>query len=135
MFVNSASGRKLVKERERNEIYLSFLPPRKSDFLADLRADGGGEPDLGEVGLDGDDPAAGGEAADVDHEDLALGQLLHLGGLLVALGPDAEEAPQQVVGDLELGVDVGQVAHRAQHLAHHPVSSAQRRVNLNTGFG
>merc|ERR1719507_1569152 len=58
-----------------------------------------------------------------------LGQV-SLGGLLVALRPHAEEPPEEIVGDLELGEDVGQVTHGPQHLTHHPVRPAQGGVHL-----
>ena len=54
----------------------------------------------------------------------------YLGGLLVSLCADSQQPPEQEVGDLELGEDLGQGAHRAQHLAHHTVRSAQRGVDL-----
>ena len=40
--------------------------------------------------------------------------------MLLTLCPDSEEPPEEVVGDLELGVNAGQVTHGTQHLANHP---------------
>lgn len=52
--------------------------PAQSDLLPHLRAHRVGEHDLGQVSLDGADPAACGQRADVDHQNLVLGQLLDL---------------------------------------------------------
>lgn len=54
----------------------------------------------------------------------------YLGSLLVSLRADAQQPSEQEVGDLQLGEDLWQRSHSAQHLAHHPVSSTQRRVDL-----
>ena len=50
----------------------------ESDFLADLGAHGTVELQLGQVHLDGGDASARAQRANVQHENLALGQLLHL---------------------------------------------------------
>lgn len=52
----------------------------QSDLLSDLCADGVGQDDLGQIGLDGADAAAGRQRADVHHQHLVLGQLLDLRG-------------------------------------------------------
>lgn len=127
------------------------------DLLPDLRAHRVGEHDLGQIGFDGADTAARRQRADVDHQHLVLGQLLdlhthsnsvkvwcwfaglmldytrpgfYLGSLLVSLCADTQQPSEQEVGDLQLGEDLWQRSHGAQHLAHHPVSSTQRRVDL-----
>ena len=101
----------------------------EGDLFVDLGAGGHGEGDLGEVALDGDDAAARGGRPDVDHEDLALGQLLHL-GLLGVLGLDTEQAAEQKVVDLDLDEDRRQRADGAEHLPDQAVRAAQRRVDL-----
>ena len=53
-------------------------PPAERDLLADAGADGRRQPDLGQVGLDGNDAAAGRQRADVHHEHLRLAQLGNL---------------------------------------------------------
>ena len=72
---------------------MTLHSPGEGDLLAEGGADGGLEADLGQIGLDGDHPAAGGEGADVDHEHLVLRELGDLGALLVALHPHAEKTP------------------------------------------
>ena len=52
--------------------------------------------------------------------------------LLVALRAHAEQPPEEVVADLELGENVGKAADRAEHLADHAVRAAERRVDLGT---
>lgn len=52
--------------------------PAQSDLLAHLRAHWVGEDNLGQISLDGADPAASGQRADVHHQHLVLGQLLDL---------------------------------------------------------
>ena len=64
------------------------------DLFADGRANGGGQTNLGQVSLDGDDAAAGRQRPDVDHQHLVLGKLRHLGTLLVALQSDSEQSPE-----------------------------------------
>ncbi len=83
---------------------------------------------------------------------LVLGQLGHLGGLLVALHPHSQQATKQVirhlkraesgVGEagsvvvarsmtyLELREYVRKAANAPQHLSHHPVCPAQRGIDL-----
>ena len=57
---------------------MTLDPPTERDLLADAGADGRRQPDLGQVGLDGDDAAAGRQRADVHHEHLGLAQLGNL---------------------------------------------------------
>ena len=104
----------------------------ESDFLADLCAHGTVELQLGQVHLDGGDARACAQRADVEHENLAFAELLHLGRLLVALGPHAEQTPQQERADLDVRVDVGQRVDRAERMAHHSIGAAQLRVDLGT---
>eukprot|EP00964_Phaeocystis_antarctica_P143979 scaffold109653_cov78-Phaeocystis_antarctica.AAC.4 len=87
------------------------------DLLTLGRANRRDERNLSEVGAHRRDAAARRGRANVDHEDLALGELLHLARLLALGGLDAKQAPQQVVAHLQLGVNLRQVADRAEHLA------------------
>ena len=104
--------------------------PGQGQLLPDLGAHGLDQTDLGQVSLDGRDLASGGEGSDVDHEDLALGQLLDLGPLLVPFDPDAQQAPEEEERDLQVGQDVGEGADRPEDLACHPVASAEGGVDL-----
>lgn len=54
--------------------------PTQGDLLAHLRAHWVGQDDLCQISLDGADPSACGQRADVDHQNLVLGQLLDLRG-------------------------------------------------------
>lgn len=53
-------------------------PPTQSNLLSHLRAGRMSQLDLCEIGLDTQDPSSGRRRADVDHQDLSLGQFLHL---------------------------------------------------------
>ncbi len=104
----------------------------ESDFLADLGAHGTVELQLGQVHLDGGDASARAQRANVQHENLALGQLLHLGGLLVALGAHAQQATQQERADLNVRVDLGQRVDGAERVANHTIGTTQLRIDLGT---
>lgn len=60
------------------------------------------EYDLGLVVLDVQHAAAAACGANVDHEDLALGEALYLGLLLATRGFDTQQTAQQVELDLDL---------------------------------
>lgn len=78
-------------------------------------------------------PTKGGEAnAHVDHENLILGELRHL-GLLLVVGPDSEQATEQKVVDLDLGVDRRERALGAEDLADQSVTTGQLRVDHCAG--
>ena len=66
--------------------------PTEGDLLADRGADRRRQPDLGQIGLDGDDAATGGERSDVDHQHLVLGKLRNFRALFVALHSDTEKS-------------------------------------------
>lgn len=101
----------------------------EGDLLANVCADGAGEDQLGGIVLDGGHLGAGGRGANVDHDDLVLGQLGDLG--LLAVGRlDAEQTAQQVKVDFDLAVDVGQLALEAEDEADQTVGTAQRGVDL-----
>lgn len=55
---------------------------------------------------------------------------IYLCGFLVTLSTNPQQPPQQEVGDLELGENLGQRADSAENLTDHTVRSAQRRVNF-----
>lgn len=66
--------------------------------------------------------------AHVDHEDLILGELCDL-GLLLVVGPDSEQATEQKVVDLDLGVDRRERALGAEDLADQSITARQLRVD------
>lgn len=66
---------------------------RESNLFALGGTNGLREGDLGELALDGNDPPTGGRRSDVDHENLALGELLNLGLLSAIAGLHAEQPP------------------------------------------
>ena len=53
-----------------------------------------------------------------------------LGALLVALRAHAEQPSEEIVAHLELCEYVWKTPDRAEHLADHAVSAAERRVDL-----
>lgn len=57
---------------------MAFDSPAEGDLLAFARAHWRSELQLGQIVLHGDDAGAGRHGADVQHEDLSLGQLRHL---------------------------------------------------------
>lgn len=54
----------------------------------------------------------------------------HLGGLLVSLGADPQQPPEQEIGNLQLSEDLRQRSNSTQHLADHTVRAAQCWVDL-----
>lgn len=62
-----------------------FHSARKCNLLLLLRADGGGQLQLGQVMLHGDDPRSSAARSDVQHQNFILGQLAHLALLLSSL--------------------------------------------------
>lgn len=105
--------------------------PADGDLLANLRTGRAGQLEFGHVGLDTQDLGAGSGRSDVHHEDLVLGQLGDLG--LLAVGRlDTQQAAQQEVVDLELGVDGGQAAAVAQDETDETVGTAQRGVDAGS---
>ena len=102
--------------------------PTEGDLLADVGAGGTGKDKLSSVLLNGCDLGAGGGGADVDHDDLILGQLLDL-GLLAVGSPDSEQAAEEVEVDLDLAVDLGQAALEAEDEADETVGTAEGRVD------
>lgn len=62
--------------------------------------------------------------------DLQECQGCYLGSLLVSLCADTQQPSEQEVGYLQLGKDLWQRSNSAEHLAYHPIRSAQSRVDL-----
>mmetsp|Transcript_22360 Transcript_22360/g.37389 ORF Transcript_22360/g.37389 Transcript_22360/m.37389 type:complete len:223 (-) Transcript_22360:817-1485(-) len=92
-------------------------------------ADGGGELQLGEIGLDRQHACTRGHGPDVKHQDLALRELLHLASLLVTLSADTEEATQQEEVHLKLAVHLRELAYLTQHLPNETIRAGERRVH------
>lgn len=103
-------------------------PATQGDLLAQLGRGGGVEENLGEIGLDGHDAASLGRAADVDHQNLVLGELLNL-GLLLVVRLDSEETAQEEVLDLNLDVDGRERALGAEHLADETIATGELGVD------
>mmetsp|Transcript_34195 Transcript_34195/g.95410 ORF Transcript_34195/g.95410 Transcript_34195/m.95410 type:complete len:201 (-) Transcript_34195:108-710(-) len=88
--------------------------------------------DFGQVVLlDTENSAACGSGSDVDHEDLSLLQLRDLDGLAaVALDLHTQQSAEQVVLDLDLDVDVRELAWVPEDLPHKLVRAGQRWIDL-----
>lgn len=103
----------------------------ESHLLTDICADGAGQDQLSSVVLDSSDLSTSGRGANVDHDDLVLGQLGDLG--LLAVGRlDTKQASEQVEVDLDLAVNVGQLALEAQDETDQTIGTAEGRVDLGT---
>mmetsp|Transcript_22571 Transcript_22571/g.57534 ORF Transcript_22571/g.57534 Transcript_22571/m.57534 type:complete len:315 (+) Transcript_22571:148-1092(+) len=114
-----------------NQTPVLIDPATESNLVALLCADWVGQSDLGRVVLlDAQDSATGGGGADVNHEDLSLLQLGDLARLGIAIRLHTQQAAEKVVLDLDLHVDAGQLAGVTQDVAHQPVRTGERRVNL-----
>eukprot|EP00050_Salpingoeca_kvevrii_P010065 m.6393 g.6393 ORF g.6393 m.6393 type:complete len:309 (-) comp2608_c0_seq1:378-1304(-) len=99
------------------------------NLLTNLCAHGLCQDNLCQIRLDGRNTAASRERANVDHEHLALGELLDLCGLLVTLGTNAKKTAEEEKANFELRVDVGEATDLAQNLTDHAVSAAERGVD------
>lgn len=104
--------------------------PAESHLLADLGAHRVLQTDFRQIVPHGLDLAGTRQRADVDHQHLALLQLLDLGALLGALSAHTEQSPQQIERDLDILEDVRQLADAAQQLAHEPISAADLGIDL-----
>mmetsp|Transcript_13801 Transcript_13801/g.35579 ORF Transcript_13801/g.35579 Transcript_13801/m.35579 type:complete len:228 (+) Transcript_13801:96-779(+) len=103
--------------------------PREGNLLLLRRAHRRSQRNLGQIGAHRLDAAARRRRANIHHEDLALGELLHLALLLAVCGLDTKQAAQQVVAHLNLRVDLRQCVHTAKDLADEPVGARERRVD------
>lgn len=98
------------------------------NLLANFCASRGGQGELGGIGLDTQDLGTGGGGANVDHQNLVLGQLGNLG--LLAIGSlNTQKAAEQEVVDLNLGVDGGKMAAVAQNETDETISTACEYVS------
>lgn len=103
----------------------------QSNLLADACASRVGEDQLSSIVLDSDDLGTGRSRADVDHDDLVLGQLSNL-SLLTVGSLDTKKAAQQVEVNLNLAVDFGQLALQAENEADKTIGTAKGRVDAGT---
>lgn len=104
---------------------------RQSNLLADACASRVGEDQLSGIVLDSNDLGAGRGRANVDHDDLVLGQLSNL-GLLAVSGLDTKKTAQQVEVDLNLAVDLGQLALETENETDKTIGTAEGRVDAST---
>merc|ERR1719234_326753 len=86
-------------------------PSGESNLLKHLSADRGGQGNLGQICLHSNNSTTGGEGANVNHQNLILCQLLHLGTFLVTLSSHSKQTPEQVIGHLKLSEDGGKMAN------------------------
>lgn len=121
-------------------------------LLANLRRRGRVEHNLGQVGFDRHDATSFGCRANVDHENLTLGEFLNLRSdervsatsergnedgvgrrahlrLLLVVSLDTEQSSQEEVVDLNLGVNGGQRALRSKNLSDESITTCQLRVD------
>ncbi len=103
-------------------------PPAQRNLLPNLRTRRTGQTQLRRIGLDVHDLCPRRRRADVDHEHLVLRQFRDL-GLLAVRRLDAEQATEQEVIDLELGVNGGQTAPQAEHEPDEAVGATESRVD------
>lgn len=95
------------------------------NLLSNLRAGGAGQAELGSIGLDTQNLSTSGSGTNVNHQNLVLSQLGNLG--LLAIGSlDTQQAAEQEVVDLNLGVDSGQAATVAE-------DETDQTISTNTG--
>ena len=122
------------KQWTRTDMPLTNQPPmlldttRKRNLLAHLRARRRRQLDLRQIRLHAQHPPTRRRRADVDQQQLVLHQLRHL-RLLLVLCLHTQQPAQQEQADLELRVDLRQLAHRAEHLADEAIRAAERRVD------
>lgn len=92
------------------------------NLLSNLRAGGAGQAELSSIGLDTQNLSTGGSRTNVNHQNLVLSQLGNLG--LLAIGSlDTQQAAEQEVVDLNLGVDSGQAATVAEDETDQTIST------------
>src|ERR1700753_4192752 len=95
---------------------------RQTNLLSNLRAGRTCQTQLCNVGLDTQHLCASRCAPNVDHEDFVLGELGDL-CLLAVFRLDTQKASQQEVVDLQLAVDAGQFATKAENLANKTIGT------------
>lgn len=101
------------------------------DLLADLCASRAGELQLGGIVLDGNDLGTGGGGTNVDHEHFVLRELGNL-GLLAVGGLHTQQSPEQEVVDLDLGVNLGELALETKDETDETIGTAERGVDAGT---
>ena len=134
-------GEKKKKKKNEKNLRNNVGPSDQTPVLVDSSADGdllshlgtgrAGQAELGGIGLNTHHLGARGGRADVNHEHFVLAQLSDL-GLLAVGGLDTQQAAQQEVVDLQLGVDGGEAAAMAQDETDKTIGTAQSRVDAGT---
>lgn len=123
------------------EFYSNNIPSNKTpvlldssahgDLLANLCASRAGELQLGGIVLDSDDLGTSSGGTDVDHEDFVLCELGDL-GLLAVGGLHTQKSPEQEVVDLNLGVDLGELALETKDETNETIGTAKSGVDAGT---
>jgi len=108
-----------------------FDPPRKRDLFADLGTRGRRQLNLGEVAFHAQHTAARGRRANVDEQQLVLGQLRDL-GLFLVFRPHAEKSTKQEQTNFEFRVHFWKLPDGTQDLSYQPICTAERRVNFGS---
>lgn len=103
----------------------------QGNLLADVGAGRAGEDQLSGIILDGGNLGTGRSRANVDHDDLVLGQLGDL-GLLAVGSPHTKETAKEIEVDLDFAVNLGESALETQDETDETVGSAEGRVDAGT---
>lgn len=99
------------------------------NLLSDLCAGRAGQAELSSIGLDTQNLSTSGSGTNVNHQNLILSQLGNLG--LLAIGSlDTQQAAEQEVVDLDLGVDSRQAATVAKDETDQTISTAKWLVGF-----
>ena len=105
--------------------------PTQRNLLTDLRASWTRQLDLCSIGLYTHDLGTCGCRPNVDHENLALGQLSHL-RLLAIRSLDTQQATEQHETDFQLGVDGWQTAFETKYEPNETICSAKGWIHPGT---
>ena len=103
----------------------------QSNLLANVCASRAGENQLGGILLDGGNLGASRSRANVNHNDLVLGELGNL-GLLSIGGPHTKQTAEEIEVDLDLTVDLGETALEAEDETDQTIGSAKGRVDAGS---
>lgn len=114
-----------------NQTPVLFDTPAECHLFANVGASRAYEDKLGSIVLDGGDLGTGGGGADVDHDELVLGEFGDL-GLLAVGGPNTEQTTEQVEVDFDFTVDLGESALETEDETDETISSAEGRVDAGT---
>lgn len=108
-----------------------FDTSTQGNLLANVGTGRAGENQLGRIVLDGGNLGTRGRGADVDHDDLVLGELGHP-RLLAVSSPDTKEALEEVKVDLDFAVNLGQAALETEDEADETIGTAKCGVDAGT---